>query len=1096
MSTVPQAFLRTKLMPPRLCTGLLERPRLIERLRRQIDLPVTIVSANAGYGKTTLVNEFVRDAGIPYVWYQVDPADMDLGVFFAYMVHGVRSVHSEFGSVILGYLRETDDLWSKAEQIADIFLNEVSERIEEKTIIVLDDFHHVDASEAICAAMDRMLKYLPDVLHIVVTTRTMPNLSVTRLKSKGMVGIVGRQDLLFTQQEVEQLFGCIFESDLPDEVISRLHQTTEGWITALQLVQQSLNRPGGSAGACASDDLIVALKQSESEIVDYFAKEVLEDESPDVRLLLGRLSLLDRIDPEMYQGVLQREAARDELGAIARRNIFLTQVSGADVEEEYRFHPLFRSFLQRWLEREIGQDGVTRLHRAYGDWCRDRGRWDTALLHYGQASDDMGADILAEHCSDLMQMGCYEAMKRLFDRLPRCLFSARPMGLNARADIALMEGDRHLALSLYQDAVAIGKETGQHEVVAYALRGLSSIARHSGDCRTALEMAQSAIDIPQSKGAVRARCFNLIGLCRLAAHDFSGAIESWHSALNEARSAGDQRFARVVLHNLGLPYSVRGEFDEAFRWFSQIASSQTAAPESLASPSPFPQEAIGCLNIGRGKVVQGKFDEAVSSLERALDLCRMFNLRATTAETLEAFGNLYRERGDYTRALGFYDEAARAYREAGVSITDSELLDERATLFLYMGRLVDAEVDSGLYWRARMSSGASARSTALITTGRIRLAAGRIDQAEEALREAIAVTSEAGLHYNETRALTSMARALWADRDYNEALALIGRASEVSALYGYAFWMEQESSRCPELFQQASNRNSAAGYAPGSTQASRGDISGPSKATSHAQVETVLERQPYELSIALLGPVLVRRPASEPMPQDAWRLAKSLHILCYVASRPNRRARKDALIEAFWPAADPETVAKNFHPTISYLRKALNSGQVLKKDFILYREGAYYLNPRYECHIDIEEFDARLALSREAERRDDLEASAGFLSEAINIYRGDFLEDLYYDWTEEQRIYYQELYLEALSKLLTYCHRCGDYPGAIRHGQVILRRDPYREDIHCQIMEAYASSGNRAAAIEQFENLKRTLERELGVAPLPTTVAKYESLVR
>jgi len=207
MSTLPQHFLRTKLMPPRLGGSLLERPRLLERLRKQIDLPVTIVSANAGCGKTTLVNEFVRQAAIPYVWYQVDPADLDLAVFFAYMVHGIRRVHPEFGSVVLGYMKETDDLWSRAEELADVFLNEIFEQIEEKTIIVLDDFHNVDASEAVCGAVDRILKYLPDVLHIVVTTRSMPNLAVTRLKSKGMLGVLDRQDLLFTEQEVEQLFG-------------------------------------------------------------------------------------------------------------------------------------------------------------------------------------------------------------------------------------------------------------------------------------------------------------------------------------------------------------------------------------------------------------------------------------------------------------------------------------------------------------------------------------------------------------------------------------------------------------------------------------------------------------------------------------------------------------------------------------------------------------------------------------------------------------------------------------------------------------------------------------------------------------------------
>src|SRR5262249_17966452 len=152
----------------------------------------------------------------------------------------------------------------------------------------------------------------------------------------------------------------------------------------------------------------------------------------------------------------------------------------------------------------------------------------------------------------------------------------------------------------------------------------------------------------------------------------------------------------------------------------------------------------------------------------------------------------------------------------------------------------------------------------------------------------------------------------------------------------------------------------------------------------------------------------------------AWRLAKSLHILCYIASRRNHRAPKDAVVENFWAEAEPETIAKNFHPTISHLRRALNGGQVIKKDFILYREGAYMLDPQYHYLIDTEEFEARLAIAREAERSGDLEKAARVTTESLALYRGDFLEELYYDWVEELQSYYRDLYLEALKKLVIF----------------------------------------------------------------------------
>ncbi|HEY9231833.1 MAG TPA: hypothetical protein VIS78_06790, partial [Blastocatellia bacterium] len=268
---LPAYFLKTKLLPPRLTTRVLARPRLIERMRDFLDRPATILCANAGCGKTTLVTDFIHSINLPAVWYQIDPADVDLAVFFGYLVYGLRQRQPAFGQVTLALISETENLSKKANQLVDVFINEVSEELEEKTILVLDDYHHVDSSEPIAAAVDRLVQYLPDVLHLILTTRSVPNLSVMRLRSKGVVGFLNRQDLLFTPAEVEQLFAETFGQTLPSEMVSRFHEKTDGWVTALQLIQQSLNHAEGARGAAQSANRALiesALQQSEMEVFD------------------------------------------------------------------------------------------------------------------------------------------------------------------------------------------------------------------------------------------------------------------------------------------------------------------------------------------------------------------------------------------------------------------------------------------------------------------------------------------------------------------------------------------------------------------------------------------------------------------------------------------------------------------------------------------------------------------------------------------------------------------------------------------------------------------------------------------------------------
>lgn len=1120
---LPQFYLKTKLLPPRLGRRVLARPRLVERIRNFLDQPATIVCADAGCGKTTLVTEFARSAGLPFVWYQIDPTDVDLAVFFGYLVYGIRSIHPDFGQAFLRFISETEDLTSKIDQLVDVFVNEVSEEIEQKTIVVLDDFHHVDSSTSIAVAIDRLLQYIPDVLHIVITSRTMPNLSVTRLRSKGLVGVIDRKDLLFTPAEVQKLFAETFHQSLATDQLDQFYEKTDGWVTGLQLIQQSLDhaKPDPGANAVAGDTLTAAFQQSELDIFDYFAEEVLQSELPEIRLMLGKLSLLERIDPSICEAALGIRGCADQLRALARRNVFISQTYASGTDEEYRLHPLFRSFLKRWLATELDAEAFADLHKECSARFAAAGQWDLAVNHLAEAgAGDAVADLLAERGSELVQSGRLETIKLTFDQLSDRSLSGRPRALIARADVALIEGDHSRALGLYARAARMARDSQDAGVEAEALRGQAYIARYGSDCELATMLATSAIEIaPRSLHALRARCYNTIGLCCFRSPGQSErAIENWQAALSEARKAGDDRFARIVLHNLGLPYSIEGDFNEALRWLSQMIDHRNPKETSGGDPVPFPQEAIAHLNIARLEIVQGKLDEAETHLGFALERCQMFNLKSWMGDTLEAFGNLYRERRDYNRALEFYDEATRAYRDAGISLSDRELLDEKATLYLRMGDLVSAASEAEEDFQGRSSGTPSERATTLITRGRIQAACGQTVAAEATLLEAAAIVAENKLRYNESRAALSLAILYWEEGRSKEALARMSRAVELAVRYDYSYLLSLHSSAAPELFRAAIEARIAPDYLTQILRAQRADevrevevaaaaAAMGSSVTAAPVIPPVVERTSFDLAINMLGPVEVFRDPAR-MAKEGWRLSKSLHILCYLGSRRNHRAPKETLVDLFWGAADEDTVAKNFHPTISHMRKALNTGQVVKKDFVLYREGAYSLNPQFRYRLDTEEFERLLAEAREARRTGGADGSASLLAEAIKLYRGDFLEEFYYNWIGDLQSYYRDLYLEALKELIGYhAERASlDRPShdadskdqelIIRYGQMLLARDAYQEDVHCSVMEAFVQSGNRAAAIEQFDGLRKLLRRELGVDPLPATIAKYEALIK
>ena len=225
-----------------------------------------------------------------------------------------------------------------------------------------------------------------------------------------------------------------------------------------------------------------------------------------------------------------------------------------------------------------------------GEQVKEKIGGAVGLHHYteaGAASDV--ADMLAQHGADLVRSGRFETIKRAFERLPQEALSNHPRALITRADIALIEGDHARALTLYAQAADIARAVGVTAVEAEALRGQAYIDRYRGNCGEAIRLASAAIELAPDHHSLRARCFNTIGLCYFTSlHDPERAIESWRAALDEARLADDDRFARIVLHNLGLPYSVEGDFNEALRWLGQMIESRKESKTQPRRGRAFP----------------------------------------------------------------------------------------------------------------------------------------------------------------------------------------------------------------------------------------------------------------------------------------------------------------------------------------------------------------------------------------------------------------------------------------------------------------------------------------------------------------------------
>ena len=1081
-------FLRTKLLPPRASSEILKRPRLTERLRAYEDAPVTLIAADAGYGKTTLIADFLRDQARPFVWYQLDHTDADPLLFLNYVTQGIRGIDSGFGEAMLAYLAEAnEDLVRSPERAADLLINEILMGIEQPFVLVLDDYHHIGDDTPVHKIVDRILQYASEHLHLVITTRDLPPLAIMRRRTQSRALVITRDDLLFTDDEVRELFRNTLNVELEEDELSEYRHRTHGWITALQLVRQIAEREIGTNGH-ERPDLTEILKRSERDIFDYFAEEVFSREDDETQRLLLNLSLLESLPLHHCSLIFPKFRCSQALPEIAQKNVFLTVAGEKGSGEEYRFHPLFRDFLLRRLRSEIGHAAVIDERNRIADLFLKDEQWENAVHFMIEAgSAQRAAEVIATRGQEWIKAGAVISLAAFAQKIPDEFLDKYPWSLLHIAEVARLQGETDRSTSLLNRAVRLFAEQKDAVGEAEALHSLASTARRRNRPAEALETLAKAEKLVSADSETYLKCLNTRGLCLILEGNWNEAEQQFRAALELAERMSNEHYIRLTAHNLALAPGFRGDFGEALKWFSRIF-------RDGKTDRPLPQEAIGHLNVARLHLFRGELDKAETNLEKALDLAQSFNLRSLLPEILEAYADSYRERGDTPHAVEFYERSLQAYNDAGVDLATRELNEARASFALDRGDTVRARalLESLVDSRQKLKN-ELVINTARLGVCRVDLADNKLDKLDKRVKELLDFFNKQNHYYDEANAALLLAEVYQKLDKPKEMVEPVMRLLDLAARYDYEYWLKKAIRRAPAVFEYEDIYERL----PTDLKEELATAKNMKLVTPAATVMVADEAdQLTDLTVKVLGPVEIFRDPTMPFASDAWTTRRARDIFCYIATAKNRRVQKDVLIEAFWGDEDPAVIEKNFHPTISHIRKALNSNQPLKQNFIGFRDGAYQLNPQFTYLIDSEEFMSAVQQAESAKKDKDDDALRIFLARAYSLYRGPFLEGTYDDWAEEQRHFFEEQFARVVNGLAKQAVADKQWNAALKYAGEILALDPYREDLHRLTLRVLAAQGKPAAVKKHYDDMQRLLKDELGITPSAETAKLYKELMK
>jgi LuxR family transcriptional regulator, maltose regulon positive regulatory protein len=817
-------LLETKLRVPGWRRGLVARPILTERLSRGAESALTLVSAPAGFGKTTLLAEWLAAApadGRSVAWLSLDQRDNDPALFWTYLVAALTTAAPGVGAGALSLLQPPQP---PTEAGLVTLLNDL-DAISNDVVLVLDDYHVIDARD-VQDGMAFLLEHLPPQIHLVIASRADPALPLARLRGRGELVEIRAADLRFTPGEAAAYLNGVMGLALTAADVAALEGRTEGWIAALQLAALSLQ---GREDVAA---FIAGFAGDDRYIVDFLAEEVLQRQPGHVQQFLLQTSILDRLSGPLCDAVTGQDSGKARLAALERGNLFLVPLD--DRRRWYRYHQLFADVLQARLRDEQPEE-VPELHRRASGWYEQNGEPSEAIRHALAAGDFERAADLVELAIPAMRRSRQEvAVRGWLELLPDEVVRVRPVlsvgfagALLAGGEFEGVEGRLRDAERWLHGAAGIrqGSQVQSAEKVVVddeefrrlpamieLYRAAQALTR--GDVPGTARHARRVLDLsPADDHLGRASAAGMLGLAFWA----SGNLEAGHSAYAECM-AGLRRAGHIA-DTFGCAIAladirrVQGRLGEAMRTYEQALQ---GAPEQGGSVL----RGTADMYVGMSEVHRERDDlpAATQQLLRSQELGEHTGLPQNRYRWRVAMARIREAEGDLGGALDLLNEAERLYvGDFFPNVRPVPALRARV-------RVAQGELGEALGWgRERGLSVADdlsyLREFEHITLARVLMARYAAERAERPIHEATRLlqrllpAAEEGQRTGSViEILVLQALAHQAREDIPAALASLQRALTLAEPEGYVRIFVDEGPPMASLLRAAAKQGTARNY--------------------------------------------------------------------------------------------------------------------------------------------------------------------------------------------------------------------------------------------------------------------------------------------
>ena len=976
-----------KITQPNVSVTTLHRASLVQMLHkitaepaeRKQPMPYALIllSAPAGYGKTTLLVDFAQQTTLPCCWYFLDSADSDPLTFMGLLIESLRQRFPYFGDHLrVQHAALTTNEVNQAgqlhqfESLMDAITQEIETEITESFVLCLCNYHEINACESINSLVNRFLHQLPSQITLIIESRAIPALELTSLVARRRLFGIGSSHLRFTTSDIQQLTQLQGEPWITEAEIDLLVSSFDGWIAGILLG----TRLGGLPNFDTPQHDGTNLHIDRQYLFAYMMNEVFKRE-PEVYTFLREVSLLEQMFPAFCNNLLHITDAGDRLAYIEKQGLFVSRSSDGE-QFIYSCHPILRELLYVELCLQDSKHAFD-LHLRAAKLFYACQEYDQAISHAVLAQEyDFALTIIEENADNMLQQGYVETVLRWIEALPVSYNQRSPRLLLSRAIIHTMRHEVIQAVELLKMAQEYVEHdltmSGRDLMLAEIFVTQARVLFEAGKYRPAQEKCyQTLALLPIDERKLRARTLQRLGMCASLLGDLHVGITQMQQAL-QLWGHNTEILQTALLHgNLANAYNMIGNYvlSEHHRARAIISC------ERLGDKHGKINNMIGMAITRRNK---GELDEAEAVFNEVLSMAREEQFIRGQAYVLENLGELYVDKDDFSNALLMTEDALALARQLNdIYLVNSSIctlslaylfMDDPSTATVLVDQVEVSEEDTTSYISALRE----------LTKGTIYLRQQHYAEAVNSLNRAEVSCEQASLKRLHLRALIRLGAAYLCLLQFAKAMCVLEKAAKLSRQKHYEHIAEIEIQRFPLLREDMSKPFTSISFVEEESISPTQSMDTP-KSEHAAEKPLVSPCTKTTLRVWAFGEPEVH---INDVPVTHWRMARSMELYFFLLDQQGL-VRKDLIIERLWPDAD-DHIDQTLRSTIYYLRKALG------ESCIVYRGGAYSLDltAQYKDQIwyDVALFDQRYTKAKQAlAEEDDSMARTYFWNWSISI---------------------------------------------------------------------------------------------------------------